>query len=90
MGWTLLFSRYAWLALSFSLAANCDGNWTRTGQEQVARGDILQYVDPLIGTAAGGKSHSLKLLQELSTKIYTGHVFAGATLPFGMLILDHG
>jgi putative alpha-1,2-mannosidase len=28
--------------------------------------DILQYVDPLIGTANGG------------------HVFAGATLPFGM------
>lgn len=28
--------------------------------------DILQYIDPLIGTANGG------------------HVFAGATLPFGM------
>ena len=33
---------------------------------QLSHEDVLQYIDPLIGTSAGG------------------HVFAGATLPFGM------
>ena len=38
-----------------------------SGQASAQSGsDILQFVDPLIGTANGG------------------HVFAGATLPFGM------
>ena len=46
--------------------------------------DILQYVDPLIGTGFGG----LKQEKKAETRSYVdnraGHVFAGATLPFGM------
>lgn len=46
--------------------------------------DVLRYVDPLIGTGFGG----LKQEKKGETRSYVdnraGHVFAGATLPFGM------
>ena len=48
--------------------------------------NVLQYVDPLIGTGFGG----LKQEQKGETRSYVdnraGHVFAGATLPFGMFL----
>jgi hypothetical protein len=46
--------------------------------------NVLQHVDPLIGTGFGG----LKQEKKGDTRSYVdnraGHVFAGATLPFGM------
>lgn len=46
--------------------------------------DVLHYIDPLIGTGFGG----LKQEKKGDTRSYVdnraGHVFAGATLPFGM------
>ncbi|KAI5196755.1 putative mannosidase [Aureobasidium subglaciale] len=46
--------------------------------------NILPYIDPLIGTGFGG----LKQEKQGKTRSYVdnraGHVFAGATLPFGM------
>jgi hypothetical protein len=45
--------------------------------------NVFQYVDPLIGTGFGG----LKQEKKGETRSYVdnraGHVFAGATLPFG-------
>ena len=47
--------------------------------------DVLDYVDPLIGTSNGGKvAQSYHLQISWLTKI--GHVFAGASLPYGMAI----
>ncbi|KAG9645243.1 hypothetical protein KCU64_g11011, partial [Aureobasidium melanogenum] len=46
--------------------------------------NVLHYIDPLIGTGFGG----LKQEKKGGTRSYVdnraGHVFAGATLPFGM------
>ena len=48
--------------------------------------DVLHYIDPLIGTGFGG----LKQEKKGETRSYVdnraGHVFAGATLPFGMVL----
>ncbi|KAJ5156843.1 hypothetical protein N7492_009646 [Penicillium capsulatum] len=46
--------------------------------------DALKYVDPLIGTANGGAAGS-RMCSRMDHRWRTiGHVFAGATLPFGM------
>lgn len=49
-------------------------------------GDILRYVDPLIGTGLGGMAKPQEMLGNTRSYIdnRAGHVFAGATLPFGM------
>lgn len=47
--------------------------------------DVLDYVDPLIGTANGG-AHRIRQTRQSEMKLiktHLGHVFAGATLPFG-------
>lgn len=54
--------RYSWFLVLAQLLV--DGTAPVIGQNTST--DILQYVDPLIGTTNGG------------------HVFPGATLPFGM------
>lgn len=49
-----------------------------------ARGKLpYEYVDPLIGTTNGGQTWKTTLIR---TQVLTplGHVFPGATLPFGM------
>lgn len=46
--------------------------------------DILQYVDPLIGTGFGGLKQEKKGESRSYVDNRAGHVFAGATLPFGM------
>jgi hypothetical protein len=43
--------------------------------------DVLQYVNPLIGSANGGSSNAT--CTRMATD-YLGNVFAGATLPYGM------
>lgn len=47
--------------------------------------DVLNYVDPLIGTTDGGMSYS-SLLHCFDFKYshVTGHVFPGASMPYGM------
>jgi hypothetical protein len=52
MGDILAVLRYLWLAVFFSVVVRCD-NQTFAKQNQT--GGILQYVDPMIGTSAGGK-----------------------------------
>lgn len=55
--------------------------------------DILKYIDPLIGTTNGGSFCLLYLSESLSamphslrelTDFGSGHVFPGATLPYGV------
>lgn len=50
--------------------------------DQQSSFDVLDYIDPLIGTANGGMRLRFHLYQLLAllTRI-TGHVFPGATLP---------
>lgn len=44
--------------------------------------DVLDYIDPLIGTANGGKNFGSNDMQLFAILIcITGHVFPGATLP---------
>ena len=47
--------------------------------------DVLDFVDPLIGTANGGRYHLTMIEKGASTHRIPGHSFAGATLPFGTL-----
>lgn len=63
--------------------AQAQTSWNATSQplqNQTVGG--FQYVDPLIGTSAGGMLQSFETGTVLS---FAGHVFAGATLPFGMV-----
>lgn len=46
--------------------------------------DVFQFVDPLIGTSEGGNTLPNLRLEKSEINAITGHVFPGATLPFGM------
>lgn len=50
--------------------------------------DVLEYIDPLIGTTNGGESLSIAMIRRRRqlTDHRTGHVFPGATLPYGKLL----
>jgi putative alpha-1,2-mannosidase len=48
-----------------------------------ARQDVLNFVDPLIGTVDGGERWPIHIRYS-HTNLHKGHVFPGATLPFGM------
>jgi hypothetical protein len=79
---SLLFwcSIYARLATA---RAQAQTSWNVTlhpPQNQTVDG--FQYVDPLIGTSAGGMLQSFETMTLLS---FSGHAFPGATLPFGMV-----
>lgn len=58
-----------------------------TGQAIIT--DPLKYVDPLIGTQAGGKyNHDIEEMEKGKrtsvTDYMAGNVFAGASLPYGL------
>jgi hypothetical protein len=54
-------------------------------ERDVSNFDVFDYIDPFIGTIAGGED---KFVEGSSCKAMlnyaAGHVFPGATLPFGM------
>jgi hypothetical protein len=56
---------------------------TTVGNERVVNQtyDVFDYIDPLIGTINGGGYYSFNI--PTVTDMSTGHVFPGATLPFG-------
>jgi putative alpha-1,2-mannosidase len=63
--------------------AQAQTSWNATSQSpQNQTVGSFQYVDPLIGTSAGGMLQSFETGTVLS---FAGHVFPGATLPFGMV-----
>lgn len=53
------------------------------GHVKDAKFDVFKYVDPLIGTLSGGEEQHPYFGPFIDTNL--GHVFAGATMPFGML-----
>src|ERR1700712_773338 len=66
-----------------AVRARVQTSWNATSQSpqnQTVGG--FRYVDPLIGTSAGGMLQSFETGTVLN---FAGHVFPGATLPFGMV-----
>jgi putative alpha-1,2-mannosidase len=45
--------------------------------------DVFQFIDPLIGTSEGGKFRE-RIFPRSVVYVFAGHVFPGATMPFGM------
>jgi putative alpha-1,2-mannosidase len=76
LGWCSIYGLSA-------VRAQVQTSWNATShspQNQTFGG--FRYVDPLIGTSAGGMLQSFETATVLS---FAGHVFPGATLPFGMV-----
>jgi hypothetical protein len=58
--------RYLWLALFCSVVVRCE-NQTYARRNQTE--DILQYVDPLVGTSAGGKMLVIQRMRRSLTDV---------------------
>lgn len=56
------------------------------GNSLAQEADVLHYIDPLIGTGFGGSKQEKKGDTRSYVDNRAGHVFAGATLPFGVAL----